>query len=113
METPMADRLLVGTRKGLFILERSGGTARKRPAARQAAVKKPCWPLGGGWRVVRTAFLGEPVSMGLADRRDGTLYAALNLGHLGSKLRRSTDGGDSWQTVTTELPPIYFVGNGA
>ena len=33
----------------------------------------------------------------LDSRRDGTLYAALNLGHFGVKLHRSSDGGASWE----------------
>src|SRR3546814_17061553 len=52
-------------------------------------------------------FLGDPVSAFLEDRRDGCLYAALNLGHFGAKLHRSEDGGASW----TELPvPAFPVG---
>ncbi len=65
----MSNRFLVGTRKGLFTFER-GTNAR--------------------WRIVRTDLLGDPVTMVLA--RDGTLYAALNLGHFGPKLRRTRDG---------------------
>lgn len=73
----MADVLYVATRKGLLTFARAGG----------------------GWRLVRTDFLGEPVSMVLADRRDGQLYAALNLGHFGPKLWRSTDAGQHWQEI--------------
>jgi hypothetical protein len=78
----MNDRLMVATRKGLFTLRRNGG-----------------------WRITATAFLGEPVSMVLADRRSDTLYAALNLGHFGVKLHRSRDGGDSWQEIATPAYP--------
>jgi hypothetical protein len=74
----MSDRLLVATRKGLFTLGRTGGGA-------------------SGWEIVRTAFIGDPVTMALQDARDGTLYAALNLGHFGVKLHRSGDGGRSWE----------------
>ncbi len=73
----MSDAILVATRKGLFQLAR-------RPA---------------GWEVERVSFLGDPVSMVLDDRRDGTLYAALALGHFGPKLHRSRDRGRSWQEV--------------
>ncbi|HWI28384.1 MAG TPA: hypothetical protein VN668_15535 [Stellaceae bacterium] len=76
----MTDRLHVGTRKGLFTFERG----------RQ------------GWEVAETAFLGEPVSAVLA-RPDGTLYAALDLGHFGAKLWRC-DRGAAWQ----ELPSPAF-----
>ncbi len=65
--------LHVATRKGLFFVE--------------------------GGAVVRTAFLGEPVSAVLHDRRDGAIYAALRLGHFGPKLHRSDDGGATWTEV--------------
>ena len=71
----MADRLLLGTRKGLVTLRRESGS----------------------WRVVATDFLGDAVSMVLAHGK--TLYAALALGHFGVKLRRSDDDGKSWQEV--------------
>jgi len=71
----MADRLLASTKKGLFEFART-------PA---------------GWRLAQTSFLGENVTLALADRRDGNVYAAMNLGHFGVKLRQSSDGGKSWQ----------------
>ena len=70
----MTDRAFVATRKGLFTLTR--GTS--------------------SWALSAPAFLGDPVSHILADSRDGALYAALNLGHFGVKMRRSDDGGTSW-----------------
>ncbi|MGE8360927.1 WD40/YVTN/BNR-like repeat-containing protein [Pseudomonas sp.] len=73
----MASLLYVATRKGLLTFESQTS----------------------GWRLRRTDFLGEPVSMVLADRRDGYLYAALHLGHFGPKLWRSTDAGASWQEI--------------
>lgn len=78
----MNDRLLVATRKGLFTLERRDG-----------------------WRIVRTAFLGDPVSIVLADARSDTLYAALNLGHFGVKLHRSRDGGAHWEEIAVPAYP--------
>jgi hypothetical protein len=80
----MSDRLYVSTRKGLFTLDRSGPD---------------------DWGVVRAAFLGDPVTMLLDDARDGTLHAALNLGHFGVKLRRSEDRGRTWQEVGTPAYP--------
>jgi photosystem II stability/assembly factor-like uncharacterized protein len=44
------------------------------------------------------------VTATLYDRRDGALYAGLNLGHFGVKLHRSDDGGATW----TELPAPAF-----
>ncbi len=66
--------LWVATRKGLFSLKASDN-----------------------WRVGTPSFLGDPVSMVLDDARDGAVYAALNLGHFGSKLHCSTDRGATWQ----------------
>lgn len=78
----MNDRMLVATRKGLF-------TLRER----------------AGWRITATAFLGQPVTMVLADPRDNALYAALNLGHFGVKLHRSRDDGASWQEIAVPAYP--------
>jgi hypothetical protein len=79
----MSDRLLVGTRKGLFDLRRDGA---------------------GGWALGEPQFVGEPVSMVLPDPRDGSLYAALNLGHFGVKLHRRRVDGASWEECAV---PVY------
>lgn len=79
----MSDRLLVSTRKGLFVLVRHAG----------------------GWRVERHTFLGDNVTLALADPRDGAWYAALNLGHFGVKLHRSDDHGKTWAEVTVPAFP--------
>ena len=78
----MADTFYVASRKGLFTYRRNGND----------------------WETGKPAFIGEPVSAVLKDQRDGTLYAALNLGHFGSKLHRSDDDGATWN----ELPPPSF-----
>jgi hypothetical protein len=85
----MSDLLWIATRKGLFGYRR-GAT---------------------GWREDRVHFLGDPVSQVLVDRRDGALYAALNLGHFGCKLRRSDDGGASWQELAAPAYPAKPEGN--
>jgi hypothetical protein len=77
----MSDRLLVSTKKGLFILGRNGN-----------------------WSIDRFHFLGQNVTLTQIDRRDGALYAALNLGHFGVKLHRSSDGGQNWEELA---PPAY------
>ena len=64
----MADRLYVGTRKGLFELA-------PKPDGR-----------GGGWDIAAVHFLGDPVSAVLAD--GDSVWAALDLGHFGAKLWR-------------------------
>ncbi|HYC46688.1 MAG TPA: exo-alpha-sialidase [Burkholderiales bacterium] len=79
----MSDRLLVGTRKGLFNVTRRNGR----------------WSLG------EPSFLGDPVTAVLHDVRDGTLYASLNLGHFGVKMRRSADGGKTWDEQTAPAYP--------
>lgn len=85
----MSDRILACTRKGLFVLERG------------AACNEP-------WRIARTAFLGDNVANALADPRDGSWYAVLDLGHFGNKLHRSDDEGCSWQECAV---PAYAEGD--
>ena len=77
-------QLLIATRKGLFILARGARS----------------------WAIAAHHFKGEPVSQVLADARDGSWYAALNLGHFGTKLHKSTDQGNSWVEITApSFPP--------
>jgi hypothetical protein len=78
----MADRILVGTRKGLFELARGGG----------------------GWDIVETRFLGDPVSAVLG-AADGTSFAALDLGHFGTKLWRRERGEDWRELAAPAYPP--------
>lgn len=80
----MSDRLVVATRKGLFVLQRNRV---------------------GLWHQEESHFLGEPVSMALADPRDGTLYAALNLGHFGVKLWRRMHGSTGWEECAVPTYP--------
>lgn len=79
----MAERLLIATRKGLFV----------------------CPPAGAGFALPRPHFPGEPVSALLQDPRDGALYAALRLGHFGVKLHRSEDGGARWTEIAVPALP--------
>jgi hypothetical protein len=76
----MTDTLLVSTRKGLFRVERKSGA----------------WEIGGA------DFLGDNVSLTLTDPRDGRHYAALDHGHFGVKLHRSTASG--WEEIAV---PVY------
>lgn len=92
----MSHRFHVATRKGLFTIER-----------RRAA-----------WKITNAAFLGDnctlvhhdprPMNGGATKRSrsktQGVLYAALNHGHFGVKMHRSTDGGKSWMEIAT---PVY------
>ena len=79
----MIDRLLVSTRKGLFILRAKSGV----------------------WEIAHHAFVGENVTLSLPDARDGRIYAALNLGHFGVKLKVSADGGKTWNDLAVPAYP--------
>lgn len=75
--------LLVGTRKGLFVV---GGA-------------------GAAWNISAHHFAGEPVTQVLADPRDGAWYCALRMGHFGVKLRKSTDQGANWIEIAAPAFP--------
>src|SRR5262249_23149019 len=77
----MADHLLVSTRKGLFAFARAGSD----------------------WLLRPPSFLGDNVTLALADRAGGC-YAALNVGHFGVKLRYSPDRGQTWEERAV---PVY------
>jgi hypothetical protein len=79
----MGERILVATRKGFFDVRRARS----------------------GWRIARTAFLGDILSQAMRDRRDGTLYVAQSLGHFGVKLQRSHDDGRTWTEVAAPAFP--------
>lgn len=79
----MADILHVATRKGLFRIERAGAR----------------------WEIADVSFLGDVVSIVLPDPRDGSLYAALGLGHFGVKLHCSRDGGKTWEELAAPAFP--------
>ena len=74
--------LMVGTRKGLFTLDRHAG----------------------GWAVVDVSFLGEPVTAGVVGR-DGSEYAALGTGHFGSHIWRRSPGGTWTEVGAPAYPP--------
>ena len=79
----MSDRILVGTRKGLFALRR--GTA--------------------GWDVAAVHFLGDPVTA-ILPGPGRKILAALDLGHFGVKLWASEDDGASWEErAAPAFPP--------
>jgi len=83
----MSSRLLVATRKGLFLL-RHGGTG------------------NGRWRIDQVHFLGDPVTMVLSAGESQRVYAALDHGHFGVKLHCSDDQCESWQEIAApEYPP--------
>jgi hypothetical protein len=85
-EKPVGEHLLISTRKGLFVLD---GTP-------------------DGWRIARREFLGDNVALALADARDGSWYAVLDLGHFGNKLQVSRDRGHTWTESTV---PAFGAGD--
>src|SRR5210317_1662028 len=79
----MSERLLVSTRKGLFHVVRGSG----------------------GWRIEKTSFLGDNVTLTLHDARYGALTAALDHGNFGVKVQRSRDGGAEWEEIGVPAYP--------
>ena len=77
----MNQRLYVATRKGLFVLAPDASAS---PAGETT------------WTIQSRSFLGNPVTIVFPDDRHGVVYAALELGHFGVKLHRSTDGCATW-----------------
>jgi photosystem II stability/assembly factor-like uncharacterized protein len=71
----MSDRILVGTRKGTFAVDR----AQK------------------GWQPALVGHAGVGVNFVTRDPNTGTLWAALGHGHWGAKLSRSRDEAKSWE----------------
>lgn len=71
----MSEKIHIGTRKGLFLFEK----------------------VGGSWRQAGMHFAGVQVPMLLPDARTGLLHAAVEHGHFGIKMHRSEDGGARWE----------------
>ena len=80
-------KVLVGTRKGLFIL-RSDATRAK-------------WKVEGSM----PHFHGQIVHHAVLNPRTGTMLAAARAGHLGPTVFRSTDAGKSWKEAAS--PPAF------
>jgi len=78
----MNDTLLVAKRKGLFTVKR----------------------LDGSWQIAQADFLGDNVSLAMADQRDGYYYAALDHGHFGVKMHRKPENG-LWEEIATPAYP--------
>ena len=81
----MSDRCYIATRKGLFTVDR--GASR--------------------WQISHAAFVGDNVTVVMPDPRTSYIYAALNHGHFGIKVHRSTDNGETWPEIATpQYPPM-------
>ena len=74
----MDTSILVGTRKGTFIIEKRGGR----------------------WQPRLAGHAGQGVNFVARDPNSGELWSALGHGHWGAKLSRSSDGGQTWRDAT-------------
>jgi photosystem II stability/assembly factor-like uncharacterized protein len=79
----MSDRCYIATRKGLFTVDRRAAK----------------------WSISRATFVGDNVTLAMHDPRNGNLFAALNHGHFGVKVHRSTDHGETWTEIATPQYP--------
>ncbi len=77
-------RVLVGTRKGAFVLTSDAKRARWEVSG----------PLFGGWEIYHLA--GSPVD-------PHRLYASQSSGWFGQQIQRSNDGGKSWEPVGNQF----------
>ena len=77
----MSQQILVGTRKGTFIVDKEGGTWKARLAGHAG---------GGVNYVARDPFTGR-------------LWALLGFGHWGAKLSVSDDGGATWADAGAQV----------
>ncbi len=79
----MSDRCYVATRKGLFTVDRGASK----------------------WSINRATFVGDNVTLAIEDRRSGNVFAALNHGHFGIKVHRSTDHCETWTEISAPTYP--------
>jgi hypothetical protein len=79
----MAQKILVGTRKGLVTFGKQNGN----------------------WCIEDEEFAAIPVSYAMRDTRTGTLWACLDHGHWGRKLHRSDDNGTTWREISSPKYP--------
>ncbi|PJF39447.1 MAG: glycosyl hydrolase [Phototrophicales bacterium] len=77
------DTIILGTRKGLILIEYDGQ----------------------GSRLVHEAFPAQNVSHAMHDPRNDTMWACLDHGHWGTKLHRSRDGGETWEEIPAPKYP--------
>ena len=75
--------ILLGTRKGTFLVEKTNGR----------------------WTPRLSGHAGSGSNFVARDPNTGTLWAALGLGHWGAKLSRSTDGGKTWADAAQIMYP--------
>lgn len=78
-----SETLILGTRKGLFVLARRDGR----------------------WQIEHVTQEGVPISYATIDPRSGRLWACQDHGHWGPKLAYSTDRGRTWEEVPAPAYP--------
>ncbi|NND31441.1 MAG: glycosyl hydrolase [Saprospiraceae bacterium] len=78
----MKNKVLVGTRKGLLVLEKADNK----------------------WKITGDHFMGIPVNMVFENEYNGDWWVALDHGHWGNKLQRSADHGETWEEIPA---PVY------
>jgi photosystem II stability/assembly factor-like uncharacterized protein len=88
----MSERILLGTRKGTFIVDKSGGR----------------------WRPTLAGHAGTSSNFVARDPDSDALWALLGFGHWGAKLSRSRDGGKTWEDASQIKYPAdaYYLDNG-
>lgn len=80
----MSRRILIGTRKGFFRIARNKS----------------------GWAIDQAELLGDPATM-LVEDRNGAIHVAQDMGHFGVKMKRSGDGGATWEErAVPQYPPL-------
>lgn len=77
----MSDRLLIGTRKGTFIVDK----------------------VDGAWRTRLSSHAGTGVNFVAKDPYTGRLWALLGHGHWGAKLSISDDAGETWSDAPAQI----------
>lgn len=77
----MSERILVGTRKGTILVEKSGGR----------------------WRPRLAGHAGMGVNFVARDPGSGAIWALLGHGHWGAKLSRSRDDGRTWEDAPAQI----------
>jgi photosystem II stability/assembly factor-like uncharacterized protein len=77
----MSGRILLGTRKGTFLVDK----------------------VGGRWRPALAGHAGVASNYVARDPSSGTLWSLLGHGHWGAKLSRSVDDGKTWEDAPGQI----------
>jgi photosystem II stability/assembly factor-like uncharacterized protein len=100
--------LLIGTKRGLFIARcgadddaparNAADATLPRGTAAGVAADQPAGR-AGGWTLSPPLLTGREVYHAIVDPRDGSMWAATDHAVWGAHVHRSTDGGETWQTL--------------